>query len=48
MDRNNGSTNSRAAARCGEGKYRMVSAGGGCENVWVSNNYIGVLEKLLK
>ena len=25
-DRNNGSTDSRAAARCREGKYRMVSA----------------------
>ena len=25
-DRNNGSTNSRAAERCREGKYRMVIA----------------------
>ena len=47
-DRNNGSTNSRAAARCGKGKYRMVSADGGRENVWAISNYTGFLEKLLK
>ena len=47
-DRNNGSTDSRAAARYGEGKYRMVSADGGRENVWASSDYTGVLKKLLK
>ena len=47
-DRNNGSTQSREAARCEEGKYKMVSADGGRENVWARSNNTRVLEKLLK
>ena len=44
-DRKNGSTNIRAAARCREGKYRMVSANKGHENFWAGSDYTGVLEK---
>ena len=44
MDRDNGSTNSRAEARCGEGEYGTVSADGGRENVWASSDNTGVLK----
>ena len=47
-DRNNGSTDIRAASRCGEEKYGMVSADGGRENVWDSSDNTGVLEKTSK
>ena len=47
-DMNNGSTNIKAAARCGGGEYRMVSANGGRQNVWASRNYTGVLKKTYK
>ena len=47
-DRNNGSTNIRAAARCGEGKCRMVSADGGREKFRSSSDYTGVLKKAYK
>ena len=43
-DRYNVSTNSRAAERCREGEYGMVSADGGRENVWASSDNAGVLE----
>ena len=42
-DRNNGSTNSRASARYGEGEYGMVSSDRGRENVWDSSDNTGVL-----
>ena len=44
-DRNNGITNSMAAARCRGGDYRMVSTDGGRENVWASSNHTVVLLK---
>ena len=47
-DRNNGSTKSRAAARCRSRESRMVSVDRGRENVWSISNHTGVLEKLPK
>ena len=44
-DRNNGSTNSRAASRCRGREYRMVSADRGRENIWASSNHTGALKK---
>ena len=45
---NNSSTNTRSAARYGEGEYRIVSADGDRENVLASSDNAGVFEKLLK
>ena len=46
--RNNYSTNSRATARCGEGKYRIVSADGGREIFRLAAITQEFLEKLIK
>ena len=44
----NGSTSIRKAEMCGEGKYGMVCADGGHENIWASSNNTGLKKKLLK
>ena len=47
-DMNNNSTDIRAAQRCRKGRYRMVSANKGCENVWAGSYYTGVIKKTYK
>ena len=47
-DRKNGSTNIRAAARCGEGEYRISSTDGDREMFWASSDNTEVLENFLK